>query len=164
MITVKWIALFSVCMLAGCAELPLTEIADVHTWVAEWHYEAPEGFYANTAFLHCGNAREYGDGTGKLSWQGETPTQIQINRLASGSDRVDGFSEEGYHSNVGLISPVDQHSYFYTMLQRENGATFSGTRTMEAQNGTLYEVTETVTLTKLGAVSMIIDRNQYGCD
>jgi hypothetical protein len=152
-------------MLAGCAELPLTEIADVHTWVAEWHYEAPEDFYAYTAFLHCGDATVNADGTGKLDLQGETPKQILVNRLAPNSDRVDGFSEEGYHTPLALNSPLDGKMYGVNLLEWDGAPyTRTNTRLVESERGEMVEITETVTLEKMGAVSMLINRNQFGCE
>lgn len=161
----EWFVL-SFMLLAGCAEtnLPLEEVTDVHAWLAEWHYELPEDFYTQTAFLHCGDARIYGDGTGKLLWDGESPTLIMVNRLAPGSDHPDAGNEEGYAGPLNLVSPIDGHQYGVSQIQWSTGASYVDTRMVQHGEGHMVEMTESVTLTKLGAVSMLIDRNQYGCD
>lgn len=159
----RWLAL--AILLAGCTSPPLTEITDVHVWLAEWSYEAPEDFYTYTSFLHCGDALLFEDGTGKLWLQGKSPKQVLINRLATGSDRIDGFSEEGYHTPLNLVSPADGHQYGVS-LRHWQGEPYvqTSTRLMPDHDGMMHEITETVTLTKVGAVSMFIDRNVYGCD
>lgn len=152
--------------LAGCSgELPLEEVTDVHVWLAEWHYDLQDDFYMDTSFRHCGDARIYGDGTGKLWWwEGEAPTELMVNQVAADSDHPDPGNMEGYWSHLNLVSPVDGHRYGVSQLKWNEGGTWTDTRTVTNWEGETGQMTESVTLTKLGAVSMHIDRNQYGCD